>query len=101
MKTVHDKEVNFKRAKKAPEPETDQKYTCDICGRLYPSRKKINDHIRWHAQMPVRDERPCGPCSVCGAFFKTRDHLNKHEVTHLPASQRKFWYCGTVNYLLK
>lgn len=52
---------------------------CEICGRSFPTKEKMADHMRSHSKIKQFS------CLVCGSFFKYRRGVTNHlkEVHHM------------------
>ena len=52
--------------------------SCRICGKVFPSSKKLREHSKFvHSAV-------CLPCPKCGKAFKGRSNLVRHELTCTP-----------------
>ena len=59
---------------------TDNEFTCEICGKSYPHKRRFKDHLNTHAGL-----RPHS-CPLCSATFCTLEAYgfqtkNKHSMT--------------------
>ncbi|XP_014481724.1 PREDICTED: zinc finger protein 157-like isoform X1 [Dinoponera quadriceps] len=61
---------------------------CDLCGRMFSTRRNAEDHRRIHT-----GERPY-VCNVCGKTFKQKASLFVHNRTHSDVFPFKCSYCG-------
>ena len=58
-----------------------QKYSCDICQKIFLFKYKLEKHIVTHS-------RPNSECQYCSKSFKTDDHYLSHQThieLHMPA----------------
>lgn len=60
---------------------------CDLCGRMFSTRRNAEDHRRIHT-----GERPY-VCNVCGKTFKQKASLFVHNRTHTDVFPFKCSYC--------
>ncbi|XP_019699475.1 zinc finger protein 585A-like [Harpegnathos saltator] len=60
---------------------------CDLCGRMFSTRRNAEDHRRIHT-----GERPY-VCNVCGKTFKQKASLFVHNRTHSDVFPYKCSYC--------
>ncbi|XP_029964138.1 zinc finger protein 37 homolog isoform X2 [Salarias fasciatus] len=65
---------------------TDQKKTCEICGKSFTRHSSLFDHMWIH-----KGEKPYS-CGTCGMSFKYKSHLSRHFRTH---TGEKPYSCGT------
>ena len=56
---------------------SNRKHKCPLCSKGFPSRYKLERHIRAHT-----GEKPF-VCNVCGAGFSQNCHLKSHSLTHM------------------
>lgn len=61
---------------------------CDVCGRMFSTRRNVEDHKRIHT-----GERPY-VCNVCGKTFKQKASLFVHNRTHTDVFPFKCSHCG-------
>ncbi|XP_029539974.1 zinc finger protein 567-like [Oncorhynchus nerka] len=53
-----------------------ERFRCHVCGKGFPARKGLGDHMTTHT-----GERPHS-CHLCGKGFKVKSHLNEHIRVH-------------------
>ncbi|KAJ7999614.1 hypothetical protein DPEC_G00196230 [Dallia pectoralis] len=53
-----------------------ERFRCHVCGKGFPARKGLADHMTTHT-----GERPHS-CHLCGKGFKVKSHLNEHIRVH-------------------
>ena len=52
-------------------------YSCDICGRSFTQKVKLDQHLRIHS-----GEEPY-ICDICGKLFTTYSSIKRHKVIHI------------------
>ena len=60
-------------------------YPCDSCGKIFPSKVNLDDHVKRSCQAAII------PCTICGAMVKRmREHMH---AVHLDDKEKRF-QCG-------
>ncbi|WAQ98022.1 GZF1-like protein, partial [Mya arenaria] len=70
---------------------TEESHFCDICGKVYKSRRAFTEHLPVHAEDYVK---PMFPCEICGKTFSTKYVLTGH-VNSAHLGVKKSYICPT------
>ncbi|CAG9860386.1 unnamed protein product [Phyllotreta striolata] len=65
-------------------------FPCDICGRMFGTRRNVEEHRRIHT-----NERPY-MCDLCGKSFRQKASLYVHNRSHMDVFPFKCSYCDQV-----
>lgn len=65
-----------------------EQYVCDVCARVFRSKKCLDNHVKLHLGTRVEDKVQC---SMCASWFTDQNCLTKHikrvhEVSEVPLS---------------
>ncbi|CAG9811707.1 unnamed protein product [Chironomus riparius] len=55
----------------------DKKFSCKYCSGLYPSKQRLNDHIKHIHEYTMKFK-----CEICDKKFKQKQNLKSHQKTH-------------------
>lgn len=74
--------------------ESDSKYKCDDCGRMFSRKVQYEKHIQQHFPTLVPEDLLPFDCKVCGKAFKNQKALTLHSKRHSTKNKLVCTFCG-------
>lgn len=77
QKEMGEETANLREAATTNRVNIKCKWSCQICGKAYPNKRRLNSHMATHSKLMVR------VCQACGEHFQSKGHALEHAEQHL------------------